>query len=589
MTRRAIGRARWCQARCPALRIASSLLLACALGRAAAQSPIQLHDATAQTGVTFRHTDGSSGRRYIVEYVSAGLATFDYDGDGLVDIYFLNGAPLQGTKADGPPPRNALYHNLGNFRFEEVTGKAGVGDTGFGLGVTAGDYDNDGHLDLYVNNFGPNVLYRNNGDGTFGDVTRRAGVDNGNKVGAGVCFLDADGDGELDLYVGNYVQFSYETHVTHVLMGLPSYPSPIKYLADPDTLYRSRGDGTLADASRQSGIAAHAGRSMGIVCGDYDNDGDTDVFVANDVMGNFLFQNDGTGRFAEVGTLSGAAYNASGIPHGNMGPDFGDYDNDGWPDLFVTAYGSELATLYRNLGGGLFEDVTRQTGAGAPTYPHVKWGHGMVDFDNDGYRDLFIACGDLDDNIELRKDTTSYRLPKFLMRNTGDGHFVDVSKSSGDGMLVRTSGRGAAFDDLDNDGDVDVVVLNSRQQPTILRNMLYELGSKNHWLQVRLRGVKGNRDGVGARVKVVTGDLTQIDEVHSGRSYQSHFGMRLSFGLGKRERVDRVEVHWIGGGTDVLEDVPADQLLTITEGRFPAAPRPGATHSPVKPAVKSAK
>jgi hypothetical protein len=249
-----------------------------------------------------------------------------------------------------------------------------------------------------------------------------------------------------------------------------------------------------------------------------------------------------------------------------MAPDFADYDNDGRLDLFVTAYGGEVATLYRNLGGGLFDDVTRQTGAGGPTFPHVKWGHGLVDFDNDGYRDIFIACGDLDDNIELRKDTTSYRLPKFLMRNTGDGRFVDVSKQSGDGLLVSTSARGVAFDDLDNDGDVDVVIFNSRERPTILRNMLCELGSKNHWLQVRLRGAKTNRDGVGARVRVVSGDLTQIDEVHSGRSYQSHFGTRLYFGLGQRGRVDRVEVRWIGGGTDVLENVSADQLLTITEG-----------------------
>ena len=555
-----------CEGRLVAALIASSLVVACPIRHVFAASPIQLHDVTRETGITFRHADGGSGRKYIVEYVSAGLATFDYDGDGLIDVYFLSGAPLRGTKVEGPPPRSALYRNLGNFRFEDVTDKAGVGNMGHGLGVTAADYDNDGDLDLYVNNFGPNVLYRNNGDGTFTDVTRRTGVDNGNRVGAGGCFLDVDGDGDLDLYVGNYVKFSYETHVTHVLMGLPSYPSPIKYTPDPDTLYRNNGDGTFADVSVESGIAKHAGRSMGMVCGDYDNDGDTDVFVANDVMANFLFQNDGTGKFEEVATLSGVAYDAAGRPHGNMGADFGDYDNDGWLDLFVTSFSSEFATLYRNLGGGLFDDVTRQSGAGASTFPHVTWGHGFVDFDNDGNRDLFIGCGDLDDNIQLRRDTTSYRLPPILMRNTGDGRFVDVSKESGDGMQVRASSRGVAFDDLDNDGDIDVVVLNSRDKPTILRNMLYELGSKAHWLQVRLRGVKGNRDGVGARVKVVSGDLTQIDEVHSGRSYQSHFGMRLHFGLGTRGRVDRIEVRWIGGGADILENVAVDQLLTITEG-----------------------
>jgi hypothetical protein len=249
-----------------------------------------------------------------------------------------------------------------------------------------------------------------------------------------------------------------------------------------------------------------------------------------------------------------------------MGTDFGDYDNDGWLDLVVTAYGNEMPALYHNLGNGLFEDVARETGVGAPTLPHVKWGDGWVDFDNDGYRDLYIACGDLDDNVHLRKDTTAYRLPNILLRNVGSGRFVDVSRQSGDGMAVRASSRGVAFDDLDNDGDVDVVVLNSREKPTILRNMLYELGSKNHWLQVQLRGVKTSRDGVGARVKVVAGDLTLVDEVHSGRGYQSHWGSRLYFGLGGRDRVDRIEVRWLGGGVDVLEHVVADQLLSIPEG-----------------------
>ena len=574
VTRRAIGPAGSCQARRIGPLIASSLFLACALGGASAQSPIQLHDATSQTGVTFRHTDGGSGMRYIMEAMSAGLATFDYDGDGLIDLYFLNGAPLKGTKVDGPPPKNALYRNLGSFRFEEVTDKAGVGDTGHGLGVAVGDYDNDGNPDLYVNNFGPNVLYHNNGDGTFREVTRAAGVDHGNKVGAGVCFLDVDGDGDLDLYVGNYVKFSYQTHVLHWLKGQPVYPSPLDHTPETGNLFRNNGDGTFRDVSRESGIGLHAGTNMGVVCADYDNDGDTDIYVGNDVMPNFLFQNDGRGHFEEVGVLSGVAYDAMGSPQGSMGTDFGDYDNDGWLDLFVTAYGNEMPALYHNLGNGLFEDVARETGVGAPTFPHVKWGHGWVDFDNDGHRDLYIACGDLDDNVQLRKDTTSYRLPNILLRNAGNGRFVDVSRQSGDGMAVRASSRGVAFDDLDNDGDVDVIVLNSRDKPTILRNMLYERGGKNHWLHVRLRGVKSNRDGVGARVRLVAGDLVQIDEVHSGRGFQSHWGSRLYFGLGSRDRIDRVEVRWPGGGTDAVEDVKVDRLLTITEGHPPATPRP---------------
>ncbi len=521
---------------------------------------------TNRTGITFRHTDGSSGRRYIVEYVSAGLALFDYNNDGRIDIYFLNGAPLPGTQMT-EPPRNALYRNEGDWRFTDVTDAAGVGDKGFGLGVTAADYDNDGDVDLYLNNFGPNVLYRNNGDGTFTDVAEEAGVRGGNEVGAGTCFFDMDKDGDLDLYVANYIRFSYDSHKSHTLMGLPAYPSPLDYDPQPSVLYRNENDGKFSDVSDASGIGAHAGKGMGMVCFDYDDDGDTDVFVGNDVMGNFVLQNDGTGRFQEVGMLSGAAYDVAGRPQGSMGLACGDYDNDGRLDLFVTSYDSESATLYHNLGNGFFEDTTRVAGVGSPTYPHVTWGNGFVDFDNDGDRDLFVACGHLDDNIDQRSDTTSYLTQNILLLNSGNGRFVDVSDSSGDGMQVRLSSRGTGFDDLDNDGDVDAVILNSRQGPTILSN---ESNNENHWIQICLRGVRSNRDGVGARVKVVAGDLVQIDEVHSGCGYQSHHGLRLYFGLAHRRRVDRVEVRWIGGQVDVLTDIEPDQLVTIQEGTFPA-------------------
>ena len=527
-----------------------------------AQGPIVLRDATHETGITFQHTDGSGGRRYIVEYVASGLALFDYDRDGDEDVYFLNGAPLLGTKVD-VPPTNALYRNEGNWQFTDVTDEAGVGDPGFGLGVCAADYDNDGDLDLYLNNYGPNVLYRNNGDGTFTDVTELAGVGDGDKVGAGVCFLDVDADGDLDLYVGNYIKFSYEMHVPRMQKGVSFYRSPREYPPEPDTLFRNNGDGTFTDASEDSGVAAHVGMCMGMICADYDNDGDTDVFVGNDVSENFLLQNDGSGRFAEVALMSGAAYDVAGIPQGTMGVDCGDYDNDGWLDFFTTAYARESTVLYRNSGEGFFEDVTVIAGANARAIPPVKWGDAFVDFDNDGHRDLFIACGHFDPNAELIDDTATYRTPNILLRNTGDGRFVDVSQRSGEGMLVRASSRGTAFGDLDNDGDLDVVILNSRAGPTLLRN---DSAPENHWIQVRLRGVQSNRDGVGARVIVTAGDLTQIDEVHSGRAYQSHYGMRLHFGLGKRDRVDRVEVRWIGGAVDVLENVGVERLLTITEG-----------------------
>jgi len=552
----------------PAGVLIAGTLWTCVVAVTPAGGQIQLRDVTAQTGITFRHTDGGSGRRYIVETVSAGLALFDYDRDGDVDVYFLNGAPLPGTKAD-VPPKNALYRNDGNFQFTDVTEEAGVGDTGYGLGVAVADYDNDGDPDLYLNNDGPNVLYRNNGDGTFVDVAREAGVDDGEQMGAGTCFLDMDRDGDLDLYVARYLEFSYSQHEPKTVKGFPAYINPRQYLPVPDALYRNNGDGTFTDVSKESGIAAHAGWGMGMVCADYDNDGDTDVFIANDVSENFLFNNDGTGKFEEVGLIAGTAFDLDGNAQGSMGVDCGDYDNDGRLDFYMTSYQHQFTALYRNLDDGFLEDVKLLNGAAAGTHPYVTWGNGFVDFDNDADRDIFVACGHLQDMVDHYDDTTSYLARNVLLMNDGKGKFVNVSDRCGDGLAVKLSSRGAAFDDLDNDGDVDVVVLNSRREPTILRN---DSAAGNHWIQVRLRGTKTNRDGVGARVKVIAGDSTQIDEVHSGRGYQSHYSTRLHFGLGSRNRVERVEVRWIGGAVDVLKDVPVDRVLTITEGQHSGQP-----------------
>jgi hypothetical protein len=538
------------------------LLLLSPLAGFAQSRSIQLQDVTKTSGIGFVHTDGSTGRRYIIETTSTGLALFDYDGDGDDDIYFPNGLPQPPGSSTGPAPRDALYRNDGDFHFTDVTDKAGLGvDVGHGQGVTAGDYDEDGDLDLYVTNFGPNVLYRNNGDGTFNDATLFAGVACGKSVSAGCCFFDMEADGDLDLYVANYVNFSYASHVPHAQLGLPAYPSPLNYVGEPDILFCNNGDGSFRDVSIESGIAAHAGRGMGVVCADYDQDGDTDVFVANDVMENFLFQNDGRGKFTEVGLLSGVAYGPRGLPYGNMGADFGDFDNDGLLDVLVTSFRREMVALYRNSRTGLFDDVARQSGAGAPTLPHVKWGLGVVDFENDGDRDIYIACGDLDDNIELRDDTTAFMIPDILLMNVGSGKFQDVSSTSGDGLRVKLSSRGAAFGDLDGDGRVDGVVLNSRREPTLLRNL--SPAGANHWLKVRLQGLVSNRNGVGGRVTITAGDLVLVDEVHSGRGYQSHFGMELHFGLGRHDRVDKIEVRWLAGGVHVVKDIRADQLVVI--------------------------
>lgn len=547
----------------------AGILLALVLGglelRAAEpRSTIRLTDVTSSSGIDFVHSDGSSGRRYIVETVASGLATFDFDGDGRIDILFLNGAPLPGSATVSPAPRNALYRNEGDWKFKDVTLSAGLTDSAYHLGVCVGDYDNDGKPDIYLNNFGPNILYHNNGNGTFTDVTQQAGVGIGNHVGAGACFLDMDGDGDLDLFVASYVHFTFENHQPRFINGHPAYAGPMNYPPAPSHLFRNNGNGTFTDVSAESGIASRPGTGMGIVCADYDGDGDTDIIVGNDAMGNFVWNNDGKGHFKEVGILSGLAYDRQGIGQGTMGVECGDYDNDGKLDFHMTSYQKQFALLYHNVGNGLFDDVTHLTGAGAGSYNAVEWGNGLVDFDNDGNRDLFMACGHLQDNAELWDDTATYESLNLLLANRGQGRFADVSALSGDGMKAKFSSRGAAFDDLDNDGRVDVVILNSRQKPTLLRN---ESATGNHWIQVRLRGVRGNRDGVGAQIMVKAGDLSLIDEVHSGRGYQSHYGMMPHFGLGARTRVDRIEVRWIGGGTDVVLNPEIDRMIQITEGK----------------------
>lgn len=523
--------------------------------------PIQLVDVTKESGIAFRHHHGGSGEGYIVEGVAAGLATFDFDRDGNIDIYFLNGAPLKGTVVDGPL-RNALYRNHGDWTFSDVSQAAGVDDSGYGLGVTAGDFDNDGFKDLYLNNFGPNILYRNNGDGTFTDVTAEAGVGNGDKVGAGASFLDIDGNGNLDLYVSNYVDFTYENHVPIIIGGHRFHAGPRHYRPEPDTLFRNNGDGTFTDVSISSGIAAVAGPGMGMICFDYDDDGSTDVFVANDEAANFLFRNDGRGTFTEVGLVAGVAYDFYGKENSSMGVDCSDFDNDGLLDLFMTNYQSEMPVLYRNLGGGLFDDATSVARISNDLFPHVTWGTGFVDFDNDGDLDLYVACGHFD-RVETIDDRTAYRVPNVLLMNNGDGRFEDVSRRCGDGLSIVESSRGTAFDDLDNDGKVDVVVLNSHSTPSLLHN---RSTADHHWLQVRLQGVTTNRDGVGSLVRVVAGDLVQVAEVHSGRGYQSHHGTRLHFGLGQRKRVDRIEVRWLGGASETFPGVKADQLVWLIQG-----------------------
>lgn len=523
-------------------------LAASAASNADEACSIQLTDVTSETGIAFRHTAGGSGNRYIVESVVAGLALFDFDGDGWIDIYFLNGSPLRGTRVQ-TTPRNALYRNNGDWTFTDVTEATGTGDPGYGLGVVIADWDNDGYPDMYLNNFGPNVLLHNNGDGTFSDVTVEAGIPRTEKVGAGACFLDMDADGDLDLYSANYVDFNFDNHIVRMIGSHQFHPGPKDYRPVPDELYENQGDGTFRDISTISGVTSVAGTGMGTVCLDYDEDGDTDIFVCNDAAPNFLFRNDGHGRFADVALVTGVAYDLQGKENSSMGADCGDYDNDGHLDLFMTDYSDESPVLYRNLGIGFFEDATNAARTGGAAFPHVNWGTGFVDFDNDGDRDLFIACGHFMDNIRYIDDRTSCEVPNILLMNTGHGRFVNVSDRCGDGLAVVASSRSAGFDDLDNDGDVDVVVLNSGDRPTILRN---DTTTQRNWAEIDLIGVTANRGAVGARVSLSAEGRTQVAEVHSGRGYQSHFGSRLHFGLGAAKQVDRIKIQWPGGSSEVV-------------------------------------
>lgn len=522
-----------------------------------------LRDVTDQTGITFVHSDGSTGERFIVETVSAGVAIFDYDGDGWQDIYLLSGVPLRDGGAVSQTSSNRLYRNLSGWSFVDVTAEAGLTDTSYSLGVAAADYDSDGDLDLYVTNYGPNTLFRNNGDGTFSDVTEDAGVMASRDVGAGTCFFDFDADGDLDLYAASYLKFSVDDNRKLTINDVPVYAGPDQYTPVPDVLYENRGDGTFRDVSEASGIAGHTSWGMGVVAADYDNDRDADVYVSNDVGASFLWRNDGTGRFEEVGLEAGVSHDVFGSAQGSMGVDCADYNNDGHLDFYQTSFQLQHAILYKNLGGGFFEDVTHTTRAGIGTFENVTWGVGFVDFNNDGYRDVYVACGHLQDNLAKFDRNGSYRAQDLLLLNDGNDKFSEVFAEAMGGSQTLHSSRGAAFDDLDRDGNVDTVVLNSRERPTILKT---KTDVTQRWTRVTLVGNASNRTGVGTRVVCKTGVLAQYAEVHSGRGYQSSFGLSLHFGLGNATIIDRIEVHWLGRGVDVFESLPVNCELVIREG-----------------------
>lgn len=532
---------------------------------------VKFTEMLSNSGVEFTHENGARGERYVVEPMSSGIALFDYDSDGLIDIYFVNGSllnpPPDPADSGVDRPKNRLYRNLGSWKFEDVTDSAGVGDDDYGLGAVAGDYDNDGDLDLYVSNFGPNVFYENNGDGSFTAWPNDALIANGSRFSAGVCFVDIDRDGNLDLYVANYQKFTFDKHFQQRIGDYLFHPGPKDFPAEDHFLYRNVGDGTFVDASGAAGIRVPPKPGMGVIAGDFNGDDAPDIFVANDSFSNFLFINDGEGRFTEDGAISGVAIDRAGRANGNMGVEAADLDGDLLFDFFTTTYQDEMPVLYRQIVDGLFEDATHVSKIEPKLYPHVSWGVGLEDFDNDRDQDIYIACGHFLDNIQFIDDRTKVKVRNFLLQNDGTGRFQDVTDQAGVAIQVEESSRGAGFDDLDNDGRIDIVVLNSQAKPQLLRNQLSSEDAsiaKNRWLQIQLVGTQSNRDAAGAKVIVETDLGKQIAMVHLGRGYQSHYGTRLHFGLGESNTAT-IDVLWPSGRKSTHSVDKLNSQLQIVE------------------------
>jgi len=525
---------------------------------------IDLHftDITEKAGIKFKHMS-SPEKKYIVESMSGGVALFDYDNDGYLDIYLVNSLTVDMVKSK-EKTRSVLYHNNGDGTFSDVTDKAGVGDIGWGMGVAIGDYNNDGWDDIYVTCLGPNHLLRNNGNGTFTDVTQRAGVGDP-RWSTGAAFVDYDNDGKLDLFVSNYVDFDvnnlpeFGKGRTCQFKGIPVQCGPRGLKGAGDTLYHNNGDGTFSDVSKKAGVSDADGYyGLGVICSDFDGDGLVDIFVANDSTPNFLYHNNGDGTFKDVGFSSGTALNENGSEQGSMGVTLGDYNHDGRLDLFITNFDDDYNTLYRSDGKGSFTDVSYAAKVAAVSLPYVGWGTWFFDYDNDGWVDLLVVNG------HVYPQLPTYRQRNFVHHNNRDGTFTEVGAQLGAPFAEQRTGRGAAFGDIDNDGDVDVVINNLDGPPQVLRN---DGGNAGNSVLIKTVGVKSNRDGIGGRVKIVSGDLTQIAEVYSGGSYLSQSDFRLHFGLEKRTKVNLIEVHWPSGTVDKISDAGVNRIITIKEGQ----------------------
>jgi len=523
-------------------------------------------DIAEKVGITLMNICGGSQKDYIVEANGNGAAFLDYDNDGEVDVLIVNGSTLEHYKKGGDP-MVALYHNVGGH-FVDVTESAHLRKNGWGMGSCVADYNNDGFPDVYITAYGPNVLFRNNGDGTFTDVTASAGVGDA-RWGTGCAFGDYDRDGNVDLYVANYVSFDEKTVRTRGAndlcryMGADVFCGPVGLPGQPDVLYHNNGDGTFSDVTAKAGIRDPNYYGFGVIFSDLDNDGWPDIYVANDSQPNLLFRNNRNGTFSEVGLSSGAALNEAGRPQSGMGVAIGDYDGNGLPDIFVTNFARDTNTLYKNLGNMFFIDSTVSAGLGEISLPYLGWGTSLADLDNDGRPDIFVANGQVYPQVDRLNVGQKYFQRKELYRNLGNGKFEEIARASPD-LLIGKSSRGASVADFDDDGDLDILVININDRPSFYRN---DGGNRNHWIGFRLEGTRSNRSAIGARVEIETGGRRQISYVVSGGSYLSQNDLRVHFGLGEVTRVDRVRIRWPNGNTEESGPVEADRVITIKEAK----------------------
>jgi hypothetical protein len=557
---------------------ALGLLAAPIASSGASPEAVRFVNVTESVGVDFRHVASPTSQKYLPETMGAGVGLLDYDNDGRLDIFFVNGAriddpmpPGAEMAKDGPRYWNRLYRQTPDGRFEDVTEEADLSGQGYGQGVAVGDYDNDGDQDLYVTAVGTNRLYRNEGDGRFTDVTEEAGVAGGG-WSSSAAFVDFDHDGRLDIFVGRYMTWSFEDnpfcdgtykpHPSSPGSGIRAYCHPDNFKGATAFLYRNEGGGRFRDVSEQAGVADPEGKSLGVAIADFDRDGLIDIFVSNDAIRQFLYRNRGDGTFEEVALLSFAAFDQDGRPFSGMGVDFADYDNDARPDVVVTNLANQCWALYRNAGDGTFSYDTNASGIGEISLLSSAWGVRFLDYDNDGWKDLFLVRGHVLDTIEQTSPHLQYREPPMLARND-EGHFVDVSHEAGEVFRTAWAARGMAVGDLDDDGDLDIVVSTLDDRAQILRN---EGGNRNHWIELRLVGRRSNRDGIGGDVRLVTasGAIRQATAT-TAAGYLSASDRRVHLGLGPERQIRSIEIRWPSGIVQRLSDVEADQVLTVEE------------------------